>query len=953
VGAGVLATGFTSSARAVVPEIPDPTTWVTDGSVYSISRSDDRIFIGGDFSHVAERTGGGVSVAPVAASGAGRPSPPIGSFPEVTGGHVAAAVAADDGSWYIGGDFDYVGGISRARLARFVPTASGELVLDSSFAPRVAGTVRALALGAVAGKDAGVLYVGGKFTSVNDDFDHRNLAALDRNDGNPVAVLSSPDNTVRSIDVLRQHTAGTAFPLVFIGGEFVNVGGTVKLGLAALWGAGVEKAGEVASGFAHTPGSLSVRAVHVGEARWDPGRAAIGAPVYVGGDFGLATYRVTVSANGNEGSGTIVGQSTPTFQCAGCSPTLHALTTSPDGETLYVGGRFDSMNGGAAPLRNLVAIDASPDVHGAAPTFSVRPWRPAPDGPVLALGRFGNDVYAGGDFTQLDDAGAGAVRRSGVAAIAASLSDELNDAQLRKWNPSPTGGVAGSPGVVTAIGVRSDGVYVGGSFTGLGGSPHENVAALTLNGILDDGWSASVDGPVYALAAAHGRLYVGGNFTAVNDRPHARLAAVAASGRGAVDGTFRADALPSCADPDCAAVFSLAMIDTTLYVGGLFSSLGGGARANAAAVDAASGALRPGWSPDPDGSVYSLLATCRTVYAGGAFSTAGGQPRSRLAAFDPITGRATTWDPAVAGGTVYALAADANLVYVGGRFTQVGGRSRENLAAIDASTGVATGWNPGVPGIGDLVRAVAVPATGDTVYAGGRFSAAGRAERANIAAFNRTDGDASAWNPGASGPVRALSADTGSLLVGGEFRQAGTVMQHGFGSFGLAAATSRQVIECARPATVPPPPADQTAPPPPVPTLASRPGPARDTTPPQLHDVRLSRVRFRTARPAARSRHAHRARRAPIGTNLRYRLSDPAVVRLRFSRAVRANCSRGPTTRLCFRWREMGAIRHLSSPGDSTLRFDGRVGRRWLRRGSYRLSVRATDLAANRSRATQ
>ena len=54
----------------------------------------------------------------------------------------------------------------------------------------------------------------------------------------------------------------------------------------------------------------------------------------------------------------------------------------------------------------------------------------------------------------------------------------------------------------------------------------------------------------------------------------------------------------------------------TVYAGGFFSSVGGQARSNLAAIDRVSGSLLP-WNPAPNGLVNTITADDTTVYVGG------------------------------------------------------------------------------------------------------------------------------------------------------------------------------------------------------------------------------------------------------------------------------------------------------------------------------------------------
>jgi hypothetical protein len=125
--------------------------------------------------------------------------------------------------------------------------------------------------------------------------------------------------------------------------------------------------------------------------------------------------------------------------------------------------------------------------------------------------------------------------------------------------------------------------------------------------------------------------------------------------------------------------------------------------------------------------------------------------------------------------------------------------------------------------------------------------------------------------------------------------------------------------------------------------------PARDRRRPSLTKVRLSASTFRVGKrltalkaqaspPAAGATAAKpKAKARPVGTVLRYRLSEAATV------TVDVLPAKGTKflTRLTRR----------AKAGSRSLAFTGRVKGRTLKPGSYRLLVRATDAAGNRSAA--
>jgi hypothetical protein len=117
----------------------------------------------------------------------------------------------------------------------------------------------------------------------------------------------------------------------------------------------------------------------------------------------------------------------------------------------------------------------------------------------------------------------------------------------------------------------------------------------------------------------------------------------------------------------------------------MFGQIGGQARRSIAALDATTGNATP-WYPQPTAwgtptEVKALALMGSTLCIGGAFASIGGQPRICLAAVDTSTGLATDWDAGL-DGLVWSLAAAGNIVYVGGGFTRAGGLPAVGLAAF-------------------------------------------------------------------------------------------------------------------------------------------------------------------------------------------------------------------------------------------------------------------------------
>lgn len=128
-----------------------------------------------------------------------------------------------------------------------------------------------------------------------------------------------------------------------------------------------------------------------------------------------------------------------------------------------------------------------------------------------------------------------------------------------------------------------------------------------------------------------------------------------------------------------------------------------------------------------------------------------------------------------------------------------------------------------------------------------------------------------------------------------------------------------------------------------------------DTTRPVVLAFSISPLRFAVGRAAT-----PRIAKARRGARFRYGLSELATSRIRIDRilpgrrsgrsCVKPNRSLAGHRR-CTRYVKAGVLtRRNQASGKQTVRFSGRIGRRALRRGRYRATIRATDAAGNRSR---
>jgi hypothetical protein len=366
------------------------------------------------------------------------------------------------------------------------------------------------------------------------------------------------------------------------------------------------------------------------------------------------------------------------------------------------------------------------------------------------------------------------------------LAHIASDMSVTSWNP-------GCNGTVYSLALDGSTLYVGGVFTSLGGQARNRVGAVDALTGSTTTWDPNVTcvsttPEVDALAVGGTSVYLGGLFCSVGGLNRPGIAAVS-----------KATGLPTGWNPGGSGSGSgprfraIAVAGPVVYVGGDFYSTGGMTRYGIAALDAATG-LATSWNPGagfgstPNGSFRAIVPSGATVYVGGRFSSIGGQSRSNLAALDAATGLATAWNPVIApslfSGTVDCLVVSGSTVYAGGGFTTVGGVTRTYLAGVDIATGLPTSWDPRAGG-----EVAALSISGSGIYAGGLFTSMGGESRSNIAAIDIASGRATDWNPGASNPgttatVNAIAAGPTTVYFAGNFNHAGNEPRPG----GLAAA---------------------------------------------------------------------------------------------------------------------------------------------------------------------
>jgi hypothetical protein len=358
--------------------------------------------------------------------------------------------------------------------------------------------------------------------------------------------------------------------------------------------------------------------------------------------------------------------------------------------------------------------------------------------------------------------------------------------------------VYGANGTVRTIIVVGSTTYLGGQFTAMvpngGGTavPRSNVAAVdTATGNLLP-WNPNVNGAVYAMTASNGNVYIGGTFTTVGGATFKNLAEV--------DGTngLNVPGFTNALKPN-KAVRGLAVSPAgNLYVGGAFTK----PRAFAAELNGATGALIPAFAPvisntngtSPEVRAVAVNPSGTRVILGGFFNKlnngAPGDPNPTnlgVGAVDATTGASLEWDWHTSDLQTFrpfqllAFAQDGSTLFGAG--TGNGG----SAMSWNMETGALNyieGFNGNVVGVG---------VADGVLYMGGHFTGYDGpipgsnfltpvATRDKLAAVDEATGLVlSPWNPAVNTTlgIEAVGAGGTSVAIGGEFTKvAGVAQQH-------------------------------------------------------------------------------------------------------------------------------------------------------------------------------
>lgn len=541
-----------------------------NGVVEAFALSGTTLYVGGAFTQLAGQARARIGAVDIGTGAATAWAP-------ILVGNSVEAIALDANVAFVGGGFSSVSGLARQNAAAIDLTTA----VANAWSPDPNGVVHALAI------TASDVYAGGDFGTIGGR-GRIGIARLNKTSGAAAASWNATcDGSIWDIQVL-----GTS---LLVGGSFSIIGGQSRANASSL---------VLASGIA---------------AAWAPALdgsvrclQASGTQAFIGGYFryadvisrnNLAAVDMTTLAvtdwNPNP-SGLVGGE-------------VLALTTN--GATLYVAGRFGLIN--AQTREALAAFDVA---SGALLPFDARINEGLATIPfVQALSLDGGALRLGGSFGKL-----GLSTRNYAGAV-----DPLTAAPLA-WAPEPNA-------VVHAFASAPSGVFLAGAFTTVSalarpflahvepttGSPTAWPSPAFVGGYRANGLYQSP--AVHALDERDGELFVGGSFSNVGG-----LSRMNAVSLDVATATVRPWTPPGTyiADP----AYGVYAFETSLppvFAGTIHPLVNGLLK-----LDPTTGASDP-WPPAVMG-VRALARSGPYLLLGGHFSTVGGEAATYLAALsDP------------------------------------------------------------------------------------------------------------------------------------------------------------------------------------------------------------------------------------------------------------------------------------------------------------------------------
>lgn len=582
----------------------------------AVDESRDRLFIGGDFSSV----NGNSDYENLAALNLDGSLDT--TFASESPDGIVWSMETSDDHLYLGGLFAQVGSESRTAAAA-LDIEDGTLSAD--FTPEPDGAIYAIL------HDQDQVYLGGTFSNMDGSAQPR-IAKVDDTDGSlDPAFAPEPDGTVRTMELIDGQ--------LVLAGLFDNVDGTPRTAIAAV---------DPQSGDLSNDWDISIEGTIITLSADDDN-------VYFGGN-------ITEAEGATRYDAIRVDRDTQDLD-PDWAPRIDSdgIWHLDKGEHIFIGGNFRGAEG--ETVNNLAAFDVS--------TGELVSWDAGTDSAVRSLATDTNQLFVGGDFSEVYSGGDNASREHAAAF-------DLSDATITNWDPQPDDTVR-----ALELNHTMDRVFMGGSFQDVRGDTRNRLAAVdSNNGATYATGDPDFDGTVRTLSYFDNNtaLIVGGSFRNANGGATMERYAffndptdftTATSGS-----TFNSTVYATYVDPS---------EGDNHFVGGTFTEVNGSAQEYVAWLPNGSNVHTS--SPVADGTVYTIdwaKSEDRLVF-GGRFSSFDGDTRDRVAIMDFEGSSISNATSPEADNIVRSVSQTADTIVIAGDFLTVDSERSPGLIALNSN----------------------------------------------------------------------------------------------------------------------------------------------------------------------------------------------------------------------------------------------------------------------------
>lgn len=566
VGGDFITVGVLTRNNLASIDIPTSkfTSWVPAPSdeVFALLSYKNRLYVGGSFSVIAGQPIGGIASFDLF-SGA------LNGWNPAPNGPVNV-IAFKDSLAYIGGSFTSIGGQSRSFIAA-VDTTIGKATTWNPD-PQGGGATNP-SVNAIAVYDT-LVYFGGRFTLVG-GLTRYNLASVGFKSGKltnwvPIAPI------MKKLKPYGSNIYG------------VGLGGTVIVGVEqrnyafAIDG----KTGELVNWSPEPNGYVYCIAFNKSKA-------------YIGGAFKIIKGSYVSKSN-------LASLNKTTGIVTSWNPIINGVINSVivKDSLMYICGSFSQVNG---QIRNNFA---SFNLNN----YSLTNWTPQTNNPVLSMILKDSILFACGPFSIVNG-----IQRIGVVAVNAWSGIVTSwDAQI---------GDSLGFGVHT-IDIDNSTVYIGGDF--LLDGVRKCLAAVDIKTGGSKNWGPLMPSfnvnEILAIHIKDSTVYIGGNFTGIGGKPFKNFAALDAKGN-LINKDFQVNSFVQYINSD----------NSRLYIAGQFNSVLGSPRTAIASLDLKTRTLNE-WNPIPftgdvTKNINSVVSDKGSMYLGGHFYSISGQDAYGFAGF--------------------------------------------------------------------------------------------------------------------------------------------------------------------------------------------------------------------------------------------------------------------------------------------------------------------------------